>query len=318
MRNLTLTHTGLLVWLTLATVATSVAAERWMCPSCDEMVDRAAGADLECHACDGFFTEDDLTWYVAHINYRTRDAELSFLILPEDCGIFRMDGLQALDGEGPYWVPWAKVDFFIPRMRLIHLLDGRDLATDYPKGPTCPKPPEFVFEISDEIIRNDEATRMATREVESDMAALFVVAGNEEARDRGVLRFIEEVEAGLHPRLPRTAARATRPLPPVIPNGVPVGELADKKVVVEVRISDSREVQVIRLLESSGFAALDNAASIRARGSGLLGGGELGVPVPGTVLFNYTFKDGKPAVDVVVPENSIWGDRATRTETEDK
>jgi hypothetical protein len=280
------------------------------------MVDRTLGADLECQACEGYFSEDDLTWYVAYINYRTRDAELSFLILPEDCGIFRADGLQALDSEGPYWVPWTKVDFFIPRMRLIRLVDGRDLATDYPKGPTCPQPPAFVFEITDKIIRSDVPPRTTTREIESDLAALFVVAPNEEARDRGVGRFIKEVEAGLHPRLPRTAARATRALPPVIPNGVPVGDIADKKIVVEVRVSDSREVQMLRVLESSGFDALDNAAMIRARGSGLLGGGELGVPVPGTLHFHYTFAGGKPAVEVVVPENSIWGDRAVRTNTE--
>ena len=293
-------------------------AERWMCPDCDAMVERVVGASLDCQACDGFYTEDDLSWFVAHVNYRTRDAEISFLVLPEDCGIFRADGLQALDADGAYWVPWTKVDFFIPRMRLIRLTDGRDIGTDYPKGPTCLKPPTFLFEITDDIELISVEPRVATKEVETDMAALFVVAGTAEALDRGVIRFIAEVEAGKHPRLPRTDARAARAQPVRIPRNIALADLENKRVVVSVRISDTREIQQVRIIESSGFTNLDNAAATRSLGAGLMGGGEMGVPVPATVEFHYTFAGGEPAVKFVVPGNSIWGDRGVGKEAEGK
>ncbi len=285
----------------------SVQAETWVCPDCYVQTERAAGnAGLDCNECGAAYVADELSWLIGFIDYRTRPAETSWVVLPEECDIYRPDGLQAFDSNGnELWVPWIGVEFYIPRMRLLVLRDGQELTTDYCKGPTCPKPPVFTFEITDQIRIAGEQEREQTREVEADLAELFIMARSEEAREKATARFIEEVESGKHPRLPRTDARAVREATPRIPTSLAGNDL-NHDVVVHVRAGERGQLFELKLLKSCGNEELDQAALRAARSSGYFTAGELGVPVPSNLELHYAFRGQGVETNVVVPSNAIW------------
>ena len=292
---------GLMLW----TLPSESSAAAWLCPECqDARIERPTMSmePLHCDACGASYTADELSWIVGYLNHRTRDAEVSWVVLPEDCSIFAADGLEALDQGGAFWVPWVAVDWYIPRMRLLKLTSGKELATDYPKGPTCEVPPLFAFEFTDSLLIDGQEPRARTVETEADLAELFIVARTPEARQEARERFIEEVETGKHPRLPRTPAKVRR----VQDVRVPVGVTATGKTVVKVTVGEVGQILRIKVIESSGNGKLDEASVRAAQSSSYQSGGEMGVPVPSSVLMEYRFDGSKGTVTHKPAEPGVW------------
>jgi hypothetical protein len=242
---------------------------------------------------------------VGYANYRTRDIDLNFLLLPPDCDRFREEGLQAMrPAESPIWVPWIAVRYFIPRQRILVLMDGTDLTTDYAKtrGAPCPEPPQFLFEIADTVRIDGQEPRVVTREVETDLAELFFVGATPVARDEARKRFIEEVEAGRHPRLPRTEPRLMGGARLTIPKLYPEAEAE-----LEVRVSDVASMLLrVHVLESSGHPELDELLLHAAQASFYQAPGEMGVPVPATLILHYTVHGNESTVEARPAVPSIW------------
>ena len=284
-------------------------ADTWLCPECGETTVERAPDDpvLDCGEC-GTFTIEDLSWIVGYLNYKTRPAETSFVVLPEECDRFRQDGLLAYTPEhAQVWVPWVMVDWFIPRQRILKLVDGREFTTDYARtrGGDCPLPPKFLFELADTIRVEGAADRISSKSIDEDISTLFVIAGSPEGLHAGVARFIREVEAGNHPRLPRTDCQVVNPRIPQIPVTWR-GKTMNHKVVVKIRSDGGRQLLEMKLIKSCGDAALDQAALSAARTSALGTAGEMGVGVPSSVLFHYDFKGDSCTVEAEIPKNSIW------------
>lgn len=284
----------------------SASATTWLCPSCLQSVEREAGAELDCSGCGGHFTSDELSWVTSYANYRTRDVELNWLLLPEDCGIFSAEGLQAFaQPRQEVWVPWTAVHWFLPRMRIVKLTDGRELATDYAKTPEhCPHPPKFVFDFADSIRIEGQPPRALRLEVEPSLAEIFFVAESPKARQEARARFILEVEEGKHPRLPRTDARVHRQAMVTIPSSVARPDLS-AKAELEVRANDQGNIIRLRVVKSSGMKDLDRALLAAAQSNGYFPAGEMGVPVPATMRLHYavvgntTTLEAKPAVPMI-------------------
>lgn len=292
----------------LALAAGPASAETWLCPECDKSVERALDdPTLDCGDC-GVYSSEDLSWLITYLNYQTRSSDASFVLLPEDCAIFRQDGLQAFTAEQrEVWVPWILVEWYIPRQRLLKLRDGRELTTNYAKtrDAVCPEPPKLVFEIADTIRIAGAPERIQKREVEESLANLFVIAHSPEALQSGIARLIEEVEAGKHPRLPRTSNALVGERKPQVPASLRSKSL-DHEVVVRVRTDRGGSILELELAKGSGLPELDQAALTAARSSGYSTAGELGVPVPSTLMLHYRFQGATSSVEAVVPKNSIW------------
>lgn len=297
---------GAALVLLLGLWANPAAAVPWLCPDClEHRIERTTDAiePLSCPGCDASYAPEDLSWIVGYLNHRTRDAEVSWVILPEDCSIFGPDGLQCFDANRQeVWVPWIAVDWYIPRMRLLQLTNGTELATDYPLGPTCEAPPTFAFEITDSLLVEGQKPAARTTATEADLAELFIVARTPESRLKARARFIEEVETGKHPRLPRTAAKVRRAQPPT----VPAGNTAKGTAVMKVTVGEVGQVLRIVKTKSTGNTALDQAAVKAAQSSGYQCGGEMGVPVPSSVLLEYTFDGAKGTVEAKPAEPGVW------------
>lgn len=294
----------------LLAAAQAASAEPWLCPDClEEVIDRPVGSDmLECPACNTSHAREDLSWIVGYGNYRTRDIDLNYLLMPRDCDRFREDGLQAMrKAGGTIWVPWIAVQYYIPRQRILVLIDGTELQTDYAKtrGAPCPEPPGFTFEIADTVRIDGQKPRVTQRPVEADLAELFFVAGSPEAREEARARFIKEVESGKHPRLPRTDPRvAGTARQPVIPKNAQVPKA---EAEVEVRVSDqSSQLLRVHLLRSSGHPEIDSAVLRAAQGSAFMAAGEMGVPVPSTLILHYSIQGGTATVEARPAVPSIW------------
>ena len=186
--------TMLLWWM-----APPAGAEPWICPDCpDEIVDRPPDAkELVCPGCGKSYSMVDLTPPVMYINSRTRDAEVAWVVQSDTCDMFRFDGLAALDAKGgTVWVPWSAIDWYIPRMEILRLHNGKEMKTDYPKGGDivkCISPPKFVFEVADSIFLPGKPPTVRKIRQDEDMADLFLVATSPEERDSARVRFIHEV-----------------------------------------------------------------------------------------------------------------------------
>ena len=181
----------LLLALTLMT-AIAAHAERWICPDCpDEVVERARGAELVCPGCGTHYATAEMAPPVAYVNVSTRDTELSWYPLADSCRIYRPDGVEGLDGQGAIWVPWTAVEWYIPRMRLLRLIDGRELSTDYAKDSKyCPSPPKFAYEVTDSLTLPGRPATAFKQKGEYSLAELFIVAFTPETRDSARVRFI--------------------------------------------------------------------------------------------------------------------------------
>lgn len=304
----------LTAWLATVAIALALAqaaqAEPWLCPDClEEVVDRAPGsASLDCPACDASYASEDLSWIIGYGNYRTRDVDLNFLLMPKECDRFREDGLEAIQKTGgAIWVPWIAVEYYIPRQRILVLVNGTELTTDYAKtrGAPCPEPPAFVFDLTDTISVDGQKPRVSKRPVETDLAEMFYVAATPEARAAARTRFIKEVESGKHPRLPRTDPRlAGTARQPAIPPGA---QVAQAEAEVEVRINDvSSQVLRVHVVRSSGHPEIDTAVVRAAQSSAYMPAGEMGVPVPATLIVHYAISGGTATVEARPAVPAIW------------
>jgi hypothetical protein len=311
------THTGvvrrrlpalaqLLLALTLVT-AIPAHAERWICPDCpSEVVERARGAELVCPGCGTHYAATEMAPPVAYVNVSTRDTEISWFPLADSCRIYRPDGVEGLDDQGAIWVPWTAVEWYIPRMRLLRLIDGRELATDYAKDPKyCPSPPKFAYEVTDSLTFPGRPATAFKQKGEYSLAELFIIAFTPEARDSARVRFIKEVEAGKHPRLPRTEPRVIH-LPTVA--APPSAAKPDLKAeaVVEVRVHETRGIIGARKIKGTGVAALDNDAIRLAQSVTFSTAGELGVMVPSWVEVHVYYEGTGGRVEVTPAHNGFW------------
>lgn len=288
-------------------MAIPVHAERWICPDCpSEVVERVRGAELVCPGCGTHYSTTQMAPPVAYINVSTRDTEVSWFPLADSCRIFRPDGVEASDREGVVWVPWTAVEWYIPRMRLLKLIDGRELATDYAKDRDyCPSPAKFAYEVSDSLTIPGRPATAFKQQGEYSLAELFIVAFTPEARDSARVRFIKEVEAGKHPRLPRTEPRVTH-LPSVA--APPSAAKADLKAeaVIEVRVHESRGIIGARALKRIGVPALDSDAMRLAQSVTFSTAGELGVMVPSWVEVHVYYEGTGGRVEVTPARHGFW------------
>jgi hypothetical protein len=284
-------------------------AERWLCPDClDETVERPDGAaTLDCPKCGKTYTEVDLAPPVAYINFRTREAEVAWTCetAPEKCTIYRFDGIEAEDSLGKVWVPWSAVYWFIPRQRILKLNNGKELHTDYASSPErCPEPTRFSFETVDTLnVPWQKQSVMNEKQKDISLADLFLVAMSPEARDSARVRFITEVEAGKHPRLPRTQPRL------YVPSAVQVtptmaAEHFKGDALFEVRVHENRGTIGFHILKGTGKPDFDVAATTAVRSSVFVPGGEMGVGVPAWVRVRVSF-DGDKAT--MAAEDAIHG-----------
>jgi len=282
--------------------------ERWMCPACPHtLIDWSPGsATLQCPECGGAWDRIDLTPPVGYLNIRTRDTEIAWVLDSPDCGIYRYEGLQVFDDQRrPFWIPWSRVEWCIPRMRLVRTTDGQEFATDYAKGSTCPEPPRFVSETADSTCFLDAPCRPIVERREDSLAEVFLVAFTPEARDLARARFIEEVEAGKHPRLPRTLPKMYRE-GKVMPTGESVQDTTRREVLFDIRVHEARGIVRARIIESSGDPQLDQAALRALRASQFGSAGELGVPVPSWMQVRVIFHGEKSGIEPLTSTARLW------------
>jgi TonB family protein len=299
---------ALLFLLAVASLAVAPArAERWICPDCpNEVVERERGADLVCPGCGTRHTVADMAPPVAYVNISTRDTELAWFPQADSCRIYRPDGVECIDETGAIWAPWTAVDWYIPRMRLLRLIDGREMKTDYAKDPVyCPSPPKFAYEVSDSLSLPGRPPSVFKDKGEYSLAELFIVAFSPEARDSARVRFIKEIEAGKHPRLPRTEPRVVQ-LPAVAAPPSAVKPDLKAEAVVEVRVHERRGIIGAHLLKSAGVAALDTAALQLAQRCSFSTAGELGVMVPSWVEVHVHFEGAGGNIEVTPARNGFW------------
>lgn len=294
---------GLILTLLLSLVWTSSArAERWLCPGCpDEVVERAADSpELVCPGCGTTYEKFDLIPGVAYINSRTRDTEISWTVIPENCPLFRPEGLQALDDVGEVYVPWSMVEWYIPRMRILMLTSGREMKTDYPgRNTICPNPPPFLYELADSTDFPGQPRTEVKFEVSETMAELFIVAFSPEGREAARARFIEEVESGKQPRLPRTQPRLYKDPEVRVPEAASKANLK-AEAIIEVHVHEKRGTIGLRVIQPAGEPSLDQEAMRVARQTFFGTAGEMGVAVPAWVRIHFYF-EGTTARAVVEP-----------------
>jgi hypothetical protein len=299
---------ALLLLLAVASLAAAPAcAERWICPDCPgEVVERERGADLVCPGCGTHYTVAEMAPPVAYVNVSTRDAEVSWFPRADSCRIYRADGVECVDEKGAIWAPWILVDWYIPRMRLLRLLDGREMKTDYAKDPVyCPSPPRFAYEVTDSLTLPGKPVSAFKEKGEYSLAELFIVAFTPEARDSARVRFIKEVEAGKHPRLPRTEPRVLR-LPTVAAPPSAVKPDLKAEAVVEVRVHERRGIIGAHLVKGTGVPALDTEAVRLAQSVSFSTAGELGVMVPSWVEVHVRYEGAGGSIEVTHARNGFW------------
>lgn len=298
-----------LAFACLALAPAPASADRWLCPDCpDEVVERAPDApDLVCPGCGRTYQQLDLIPPVGYINSRTRDTDIAWIVQPENCPLFREDGLQALDDQGEIvYVPWSLVEYYIPRMRLLRLTNGREMKTDYPgRNTICPDPPPFLFETTDSLTFPGQPATAITEEISESMAELFIVAFSPEARDSARVRFVTEVEAGKHPRLPRTQPILIRTPEVHLPPALARPDLKTE-AVVEVRVHERRGIIGAKMVSGTGDPQLDQEAMRYARMCPFGTGGELGVGVPSWVQVHVFFEGQGGRVEVKPAPHGFW------------
>ncbi|MBD3161930.1 MAG: hypothetical protein GF346_06555 [Candidatus Eisenbacteria bacterium] len=276
----------------LAALATgSARAETWLCPICQvERIEVPEGeTSFTCPSCEISLTSEDLQIPVAYLSIRTRPTQVVWDLTPE-CGLFTDEGLMATPAEGNLWIPWSAVEYYIPRMRILRLTSGEEIAVPYARGPTCEDDdqPLILATVADSLGDWTREGRIETHPVEEYMKTIFIVARSPAALNEARDRFIEEVETGKHPRLPRTQPRTHRlaePTPPAEVTGEPI------EVVLQVRSSERGRILKVNRLKGSGRPEFDNAALMAAYRSAIYSGGEMGAGVPGSMIFRYTFGD---------------------------
>ncbi len=283
-------------------------AAQWLCPGCtDEIVERAQDApSLECPNCGIEYTSFELSPTLAFINAATRDTETAWVVHVHDCDRFHTDGLQAFLPQGTVWVPWSMVDWFIPRMRILRLRDGREVATDYPLDRAyCARPPKFLYELTDTLDVPGRPFQILTEEREASIAELFIVAFSPEGRDSARVRFIREIEAGLHPRLPRTYPRVYRHTTVRIPPGI-VEDGWTGEALFDIRLHERRGLIRMNLLTGTGDERLDDIARQALRQSSFGVAGELGVGVPSWQRVRVCFEGDSSRVEIEPGDQGFW------------
>ncbi len=283
-------------------------AAQWLCPGCtDEIVERAPDAPaLECPKCGIEYTSFELSPTLAFINAATRDTETAWMVHVHNCDRFHTDGLQAFLPQGTVWVPWSMVDWFIPRMRILKLRDGREVATDYPLDRVhCAEPPAFLYELTDTLDVPGRPFEILTEEREANIAELFIVAFSPEARDSARVRFIREIEAGLHPRLPRTYPRLYRQSTVRIPPGIVEDEWKGE-ALFDLRLHERRGLIRMNLLSGTGNERLDGLARQALRQSSFGVAGELGVGVPTWQRVRVLFEGDSSRVEIEPGDQGFW------------
>ncbi len=281
-------------------------AEAWLCPYCQvERIEVDEGVmEFSCPSCEILTTPADLRIDVAYISLRTRPTAVIWEIAPE-CGIFRNEGLLATPPTGHVWVPWSAVDYWIPRQRILRLTSGEEFLTPYAKGPDCTKEQQHIIiaTIADSVGDFIKGRTVQTRSVEEEMSSLFLMARSPAARDSGRARFIAEVEAGNHRRLPRTDPRSHRLTTPSVPDSF-AGE--SMNVVLEVRTDERGRIMKINRLKGSGVPDADRLALLAAYRTAITVGGEMGAGVPSSFVLHYFFDNGTVTVEGEPANPSMW------------
>ncbi len=265
--------------------------ESWLCPICQTtVIDRPdAAAPLSCPNCDLTLRHEDLILPTAYIAVRTRPARVVWHVFPE-CGSFREEGLAALQENLRIWVPWSAIDYYIPRQRILRLTSGRELRTPYARDNVdCPNPPVIVASIADSVGDFVKGYTVRTTIKEEALSAIYFVARSPVSRDSARARFIREVEAGMHPRLPRTNPTIRSVARPSLPSSVAVDSA---EVVLEVRVSEQGGIMKILPIKRSGRLEVDRAALLAAYRSSIVVGGEMGIGVPSSAILTFRFKEG--------------------------
>lgn len=288
----------------LAASARLAVADTWLCPICQsQQIERAPGdSTLTCPQCKMTLPEADLRLSVAYLSVRTRPTEVVWNLVPE-CGIFKNDGLLASLQGKPIWVPWSAVDYYIPRQRILRLTSGAELGTPYAKGPECMEPPKFIVTVADSVGDFTKGYRVESEPREEELSAIFIVARSKALRDSARVRFIREVEAGKHPRLPRSQPSAVRMSTPNVPPSA-VHDSAD--VVLRVRLKETGIVLRVDRIKGSGNPDLDQAALMAAYRSAMVVGGEMGVGVPSSLDLTFHFRNGLASVEAVPSRPPMW------------
>ena len=203
----------------------------------------------------------------------------------------------------PIWVPWSAVDYYIPRQRILRLTSGKEYGTPYSKGPECMEPPKFFVTIADSLGDFSKGYSVQSEPREEELSAVFVVARSKAARDSARVRFISEVEAGKHPRLPRSQPQAVRLATPAVPASA-MQDSAD--VVLRVRIKETGAILRVDRIKGSGKPEMDQAALMAAYRSALVVGGEMGVGVPSSMDLSFHFRHGTATAEAVPSKPPMW------------
>ena len=280
--------------------------ETWLCPVCqDERIETPEGArEFTCPRCERSFTSDDLRIPVAYISLRTRPTQVVWDFSPE-CGLYRLEGLVAEEGSRTVWVPWSAVDYWIPRQRILRLTSGKELPMPYAMGPDCTKEeqPVILATVADSVGDFLKGYSIQAQSFDEQMSTLFLFARSPAARDSARQRFITEVEAGKHPRLPRTPPRSHHLATPSVPSSVANDSLV---VTLQVRISEKGRILKFDRLKGSGNEEADREALLAAHRSAITVGGEMGAGVPSSYILRYTFNRGVATVEGEAADPPMW------------
>ena len=138
---------------------------------------------------------------------------------------------------------------------------------------------------------------------EEEMSAVFIVARSKAARDSARVRFIQEVETGKHPRLPRSQPTAVRLATPTVP---PTAMADSADVVLRVRMKEMGPALRVDLVKGSGKPELDQAALVAVYRSALVVGGEMGVGVPSSLDLTFHFRRGVATGEAVPSKPPMW------------
>lgn len=280
------------------------ATDKWLCPVCQvQIVDRPDGtAGLTCPKCNITLSEEDLRWAVGYIAIGSRPTSVVWYLLPE-CGIFRNDGLLAYAHSDSLWIPWSAVEYYIPRQRIIRLTSGVEYLSPYSKGPGCPAPPLFTATVADSVgdFMKPRSIEVNTRT--EDISSIHIVARSRATLDSARVRFIKEVEAGKHPRLPRTQPTVIRSATPTVPASAMNDSL---DVILEARMAESGRILKVNRLKGSGNPEVDRSALLAVYRTVMVPGGEMGMGIPGSVVMHYTFNRGTATVDIKPAVPPMW------------
>ena len=294
----------LLAAAALAILAVPALADTWLCPVCQvQQIERAEGDSiLTCPQCKVSLSETDLRIPIAYLSVRTRPTEVVWNLVPE-CGIFKNDALLAYGDKKPIWVPWSAIEYYIPRQRILRLTSGKELGTPYSKGPECLAPPKLFVTIADSVGDFSKGYSVQAEPREEELSAVFVVARSKAARDSARVRFIREVDAGKHPRLPRSQPQAVRLATPTVPASA-MQDSAD--VVLRARIKETGAILRVDRIKGSGKSELDQAALMAAYRSALIVGGEMGVGVPCSLDLTFHFRKGTATAEAAPSKPPMW------------